>query len=757
MASKNQSQESEFLFAGQSFDQESEELPLATAAVKEAWTILVVDDEPEVHKVTQMALDNVVINGKNLKFVNAYSAAEAINVLKNTHDIAVAILDVVMETDDAGLLLIQTIRDTLKLSDMRIILRTGQPGHAPEEEVVINYEINDYVTKTELTRNRLLTSLCAAIRSYQQLKLIKDSKEFLKSLTVMNSRLIEQKSFVSFVRMLVLLSVDLFKAKGPGIFMLNGSDQRDDIDQFFIEYSNDDLFSFVGQSCREIIPTYDVDLIKECLKQERSIIEKDRLILYIPSKSCVGILVIYESREENSRHELVESFVSNMASDLDNSLLLKKVSDIAFLDELTRLPNRSRFIQLLDDFVVSDGKENTVMLLDVEHFSDINDGLGQEAGNALLISLAERLCYKLDEGVTICRVGADIFGLIGTEQSLNEEKVLSIFDLPFKVNDNQIPVNARIGVCRKPDSSSSGLTLIKHANIALNRAKKDGQFRFSVYRSEMEDETSWRLSMIRKLTDDFFDSKLQVWYQPQINIQTSEVIGVEALLRWPSDDGGYISPMTFIPLAEYTGLIVDIGAWVLEQSCIEVNRLKSIGFNNLRIAVNVSMPQFKNTHFVEDAIAVAKANNVDPSEIELEITESVVMDDINLVIRSLHQLRQHGFTVAIDDFGTGFSSLSYLHKLPLNRLKVDREFIREIGEGGDGVLAETIIELGQKLKLEVIAEGIETQEQLSYVKQLGCDEAQGYYFAKPLPSAELEAYLASLRNENSSKNLTKPE
>lgn len=746
MASKNQSLESDFLFAGQSLAQEADELPNESL---DAWTILVVDDEPEVHKVTHMALENVVISGKRLKFINAYSAREATELLKQHNDIAVAILDVVMETDDAGLRLIQTIRDTLRLKDLRIILRTGQPGHAPEEEVVINYEINDYVTKTELTRNRLLTSLCAAIRSFQQIKLIKDSKEFLKNLTMMNSSLIEQKSFASFVRKLVLLSVDLFKAKGPGIFLLNSSEQRTNVDKFYIEYSNDDLFSFVGQSCREIIPSHDVDLIKLCLQKQRSIIEQDRLILHIPSKSCVGVLVIYESQRENTREELVESFVSNMASDLDNSLLLKKVSDIAFLDELTKLPNRSRFIQHLDEFVEQDSSLDTVMLLDVEHFSDINDGLGQEAGNALLVSLAERLCRQLGNDVIICRVGADIFGLIGTPDTLAEDKVLAIFDLPFKVNDNQIPVNARIGVCRKPDSSESGLTVIKHANIALNRAKKDSQTRCNVYRPEMEDETSWRLSMIRKLTDDFFDSKLQVWYQPQLDLKTMDVIGVEALLRWPSNDGGFISPMTFIPLAEYTGLIVDIGAWVLEQSCIEINRLKKLGYDQLRVAVNVSMPQFKNSHFVSDVIEVARANKINPDEIELEITESVVMDDTNLVVRSLHQLRNNGFTVAIDDFGTGFSSLSYLHKLPLNRLKVDREFIREIGEGGDGVLAETIVELGQKLGLEVIAEGIETQEQLDYIKNLGCDEAQGYFFAKPMPGPQLEAYLRELKEDKS--------
>lgn len=748
MASKYTSKNEPFLFAGQSLQDESESETLDHLP---AWTVLVVDDEPEVHKVTQMALENTVISGRRLHFLNAYSAYEAQEVLSNSGDIAVIILDVVMESDDAGLRLVKTIRNKLQQKDVRIILRTGQPGHAPEERVVIDYDINDYVTKTELTRSRLLTTLCTAIRSYEQIKHINESKDFLQKLTSMNTVLIQQKSFVSFARKLVLMSIDLFSAKGPGVFLLNSSEQRDDLNNFCVEFSNDELYSFNGQKCREILPAYDVELVARAIRKNRSVIDKDRLVLHIPSKSSVGVLIIYDADSERVKHELVESFVSNMASDLDNSLLLKKVSDIAFLDEMTQLPNRSRFIQHLDEFVKSDNQQDTVMLLDIEHFSDINDGLGQEAGNNLLVGVSERLSRQFGDIATVCRVGADIFGIVGKQQTLNEQSVLAIFDQPFKISNNQIPVNARLGICRKPDSSESGMTVIKHANIALNKAKKDSQSRFNVYRPEMEDETSWRLSMIRKLTDDFFEAKLQVWYQPQIDIETNQVVGVEALLRWPNDDGGFVSPLTFIPLAEYTGLIVDIGAWVLEQSCLEVNRLKQLGHGRLRVAVNVSMPQFKNGHFVEDVINVARAHGVPAEDIELEITESVVMDDTQLMISALDKLRANGFTVAIDDFGTGFSSLSYLHKLPLNRLKVDREFIREIGEGGDGAIAETIVELGKKLGLEVIAEGIETEAQLDYIKRLGCDEAQGFYFAKPMPGDQLETFLSEMKFKTKQK------
>ena len=212
----------------------------------------------------------------------------------------------------------------------------------------------------------------------------------------------------------------------------------------------------------------------------------------------------------------------------------------------------------------------------------------------------------------------------------------------------------------------------------------------------------------------------------------------------------YVSGFTYNTATCYrdTGLIVDIGSWVIEQACLEIVRCNKLGYKDIRIAVNVSMPQFKNNTFVDTVLSITEKHNVKPENLELEITESVVMDDTTLVVTALERLRQLGYTIAIDDFGTGFSSLSYLHKLPINRLKVDREFIKDIGFGGDGILAETIINLAQKLGLEVIAEGIETAYQQDFIKQLGCDEAQGYYHAKPMPADELEEFLQNFDSQH---------
>ena len=247
--------------------------------------------------------------------------------------------------------------------------------------------------------------------------------------------------------------------------------------------------------------------------------------------------------------------------------------------------------------------------------------------------------------------------------------------------------------------------------------------------------------MIRQLRDDFGERKLQLWYQPQIDLVTQEIIGMEALLRWPSSDGGFVSPAVFVPLAEYSGLIIDIGAWVMQEACEKLRLLTEANFIGLRMAVNVSMPQFRDPAFIDLVKKAITDNSLAPDCIELEITESIVMDEPQLVVDALHELKEFGVKVALDDFGTGFSSMSYLQQLPLDRLKVDRAFVNEISPNKSAFIAETIVTLGAKLGLRTIAEGIEKPEQANFLLKLGCDEAQGFMYAKPMPFDDLLTFI----------------
>ena len=246
--------------------------------------------------------------------------------------------------------------------------------------------------------------------------------------------------------------------------------------------------------------------------------------------------------------------------------------------------------------------------------------------------------------------------------------------------------------------------------------------------------------MIRQLRNDFSNNCLELWYQPQLSLITGKVIGAEALLRWRTADGKFVSPAVFIPLAEYSGLIIEIGDWVINQACMQLKTLEE-NFSELSISVNVSIPQFRQDNFVDSIISTITQHGIKPSKLELEITENILMDEPQIIIDALTKLKSQGISIALDDFGTGFSSLSYLQKLPLDRLKVDRAFVTDINQEGQSVIAETIINLGKKMQLKVIAEGIEEIEQQERLIELGCDEVQGFYYAKPMPAEDFINFL----------------
>ena len=253
----------------------------------------------------------------------------------------------------------------------------------------------------------------------------------------------------------------------------------------------------------------------------------------------------------------------------------------------------------------------------------------------------------------------------------------------------------------------------------------------------MEEAKEQRLQMIRQLRVDFALQRLRIWYQPQYDLQTRRVVCLEALLRWPQEDGSYIPPGVFIPIAEYSGLIVSIGGWVLEQACAQLAQFRNAGITGMRIAVNVSIPQFRSPLFIALVANVLQRYQIAPGELELEITESVLMDDPETMIQRLTKLKSLGVCISVDDFGTGFSSLNYLRRLPLDKIKVDASFVRDLATEGGAAIAETIVHLGRQLGLLTIAEGVETLEQEIAMRDIGCNEAQGFYFARPVPLEQL--------------------
>ncbi len=485
-----------------------------------------------------------------------------------------------------------------------------------------------------------------------------------------------------------------------------------------------------------------VNQITKCLATRQHIFTDMDTVLYLGNDKHSAAVYIETNRPIGELdRQLIQVFLSNISIGYENVTLFQQLKHAAYIDPLTKTPNRNEFIQILQDTKRYEAANNVVVLIDIDHFSDVNDGLGQDVGNELLIAVTLRLIEHFGAFAQLGRIGADVFGLVGLEQELTPERLQAVFEAPFQASEHALQVNATFGLCRLTDTAEQGLTILKHVYIALNKAKKQLGQNYQYYQADMEEEMAERLALLRMLRQDFAHDRLQLWYQPQVSLNTKRVVGMEALLRWPQTNGLFVSPAVFIPLAEYSGLIVDIGSWVLEQACLQIKQLQKQGFAQLRIAVNVSMPQFRNHGFVQSVIECVQRHQIDPQLLELEITESVVMDEPRIVIEALQKLKSFGIKVAIDDFGIGFSSLSYLQQLPLDRIKVDRAFIRDLDKVAGEVIAETIISLGKRLNLSTIAEGVETAGQEQAVKAMGCDEVQGFMYAKPMPAAELLLFL----------------
>jgi diguanylate cyclase (GGDEF)-like protein len=728
----------DFLFIDDSNDDD-----IFTEESGDTWKVLIVDDDPEIHSVTQLALSDLIVLDRRLEYLHAYSGQDACQLVEDNDDIVLVLLDVVMETDDAGLNVVKHIRNNLKRQDIRIVLRTGQPGYAPEESVIKDYDINDYKTKTELTRRKLVTTVYAAIRSYQQIYTVNQNKLGLEQVISSAANLLELHSIQEYGNGVLKEITRLFDDTVSGVFCARGQgiiDSADDLDFYIIGqlgfssiFTNQKLVNLKNeQACQQVT---------RCFQEKTHCYGENFVSLYLASGGYrAAIYLEFNETLSDIDKQHLEVFLANIAIGYENVHLFQKLRNAAYRDILTELPNRLEFVNLLDSFSREDHTDNVAALIDINHFSDINDGLGQDIGNQLLKLVAQRLAM-LGESCQIARVGADVFGIVGPDEHINPSQLLSLFTLPFDIDEQKIPINISIGFCSKSNAGTGGAKVLNQINIALNLAKKSMEDHFIYYRQEMEDQTLWRLGMIRQLRTDFSDNRLELWYQPQLSLDTGKVIGAEALLRWRTAENKFISPAVFIPLAEYSGLIVEIGDWVINQACVQLNHLALSGFPDVSISVNVSIPQFRRENFVESIIQAMQVHQINPNKLELEITENILMDDPQVVIDALVSLKEQGIHIALDDFGTGYSSLSYLQKLPLDRLKVDRSFVTDIAKEGQSIIASTIINLGKQMNLKVIAEGIEEIEQQERLIELGCNEVQGFYYAKPMPEDEFLAFL----------------
>ncbi len=719
----------------------------ADSAAQGSWRIMIIDDDPDVHSATTFALGSLEIQHRPLSFLHAYSAAEAREILQKEKDIAIILLDVVMEHEDAGLQLVNYIRKTLGLADVRIILRTGQPGYAPEIDAIRDYDINDYKTKSELTRTKLYTAVTSAIRSYEQICSISSSRRGLEMIINASTELMATHGLHNFASGVLTQITSLLGLGCEGFVCIRPANLQNNhhTDDLQVVACTERYQSYQNQLLKTLQLPSAPETIYQALHQQQSVYEKNATVLYFNNTEKKDFALYLDSGVHLNEMDrrLLDVFCSNVSVGLDNVILNSRLHNYAFYDLLTGLGNRLKLLQTLGETLSSASKQHSALsLIDIDHFAETNDALGHQFGDLLLYAVAQRLFRHFGDNCQLARVGSDTFALLGHQDKVNPDKILELFTTPFEVDHQDVQLTATIGLIKLDEYDGDASEALKDTNIALKRAKTSQRGGYEYFTRSMGVEIRERVMLMHALRAAFEHERLFLVYQPQVDMRTGKAVGAEALLRWRTDEGKFVPPDQFIPIAEYSGLIVDIGEWVLRSALHELVALRNMGYTTFQMAINVSQAQFSHPLFMQTLHKALQDTSAPPQCVELEITESMAMKDPDLLIKTLHQIKQLGVSVSIDDFGTGFSSLSHLQKLDVDKLKIDRAFVNDIQQNGsEGSIAKMIVQLGQNLGLSVIAEGVENDMQAKTLMDYGCHMAQGYFYARPLTQQDLHDWL----------------
>ncbi|MCY4743760.1 EAL domain-containing protein [Pelomonas sp. UHG3] len=702
------------------------------------WTVLIVDDDPEVHESTTFALRDVEILGRPLRLLHAYSAAESLAVLQRETQVAVILLDVVMETVSAGLDVIEEIRGRLGLQDTRIILRTGQPGFAPDERTVAAYDINDYRTKSELTRAKLFVALFTAIRAYDQLHQGLTQRHFLQGTLDLTSRLSSLPDLVHFARGLVAgLEQPLGVPVLAHVFEVPPGELPADL-----RLLAGPPEAAAAATLATLGDAWCAARVWQCAASRGICMETNSLAAWIGLPGDRGLVVVARAQKPvaNVSLQLMEVLCRNLDLSASTVVLSEHLRLLAYFDPLLGLPNRTALLEELARRLPD--RAAVLALLDIDGFAGINDMFGDDCGDQLLQAFAARVRALVGEQAFLARTGPDQLALLTDGLPADGPDLGELCRESFQVGQEPLRITAGIGLVQLFGAATLPAQALQQASLALKRAKDQGRGGMAWFDADYEANARARMQLLQAFADAPTREQLSLAFQPQWDIASGRICGVEALLRWRDASGTMVPPDRFIPVIESAGLIVETGEWVLRTALQALLTLREAGWGELRMGVNVSVLQLQAGDFV-GTVRQALADSGLPAQVlELEITESLAVTGEAQLLDTLHALKALGVSLAIDDFGTGYSSLSYLDRMPVDRVKIDRSFTRGLrGDGRSNRIAELMVSIGHHLNMRVLAEGIETPEQAQALALLGCDEGQGYLRARPMPLAELQAWL----------------
>jgi len=724
------SPDEELLFINEDPLAESEAEP----APRDAWRLLIVDDDEGVHLATRLAFRQFQFSGRPVQFESAYTGVEARKRMTDDAPYACVLLDVVMETEHAGLDTVRYIRRDLGQNLPRIILRTGQPGHAPEISVVQDYDINDYREKSRTTIDHLRTSVTAALRSYEQIVAIQQSRTGLETVIKASAALLSQQNLAGFASGIVTQVAALLRSEPDGMVCLASGGALQ------VLASAGRYARHVGRALDSQADRAIVEMIRDVLRERASRFGETESYLYLPVTKLGEIVMVVhtEQRIAELERKLLEIFGINIAIGFDNSFMYREMERLAFVDPLTGLPNLHGLERRIAE--LQGGAPRVLAFVDIDHFEVINDGLGRAVGDLVLRNLGGAL-LEMPGLELVARIGGDVFGCVFSTGAEGPGSMLLDIAQRLKqtleIDGHVLSISVTLGAVQFHRGQLASTVLVANAGVALKEAKRSRQGGHVLFEESMNAELRLRLHLTARMDEGLRQRDFFLAYQPQIDLKSGQLVGVEALVRWRDGDK-VVPPNSFIPVAESSGLILPLGRWVLEEAVRQQREWAADGLV-LRMAVNVSSRQLREDDGLVDFIAgLLSEQGPDGLPLEIEVTESGVIGDHEGGMERLRAIQALGVQIAIDDFGTGYSSLGQLRHLPADRLKIDRVFVGGIeNDPDDRQIAEMVVGMGRRLRLAVLAEGVEREGQMELLKAMGCDEAQGYLFARPLPAAEL--------------------
>jgi diguanylate cyclase (GGDEF)-like protein len=706
----------------------TDEAPIATAV----WKVLLVDDDHDVHATTRLALGNVHIEGRPLSIQSAYSAAQAKEVLSGQDDFALAIVDVVMEDENAGLNLVRQIREELGYHNIRIILRTGQPGYAPEIETIKNLDINDYKTKSELTRTRLFTCITIALRAYALICRLDAGRKGLEQVLTSMQKLASPSGLGNFSAGLVAQLCALLHVpsecmvcavlEAPGsypVVLAGGGIYWDWIGMPVNTLPDQRISANLQRTLATRLTTYD-----------------DGANLFIASNDERAFAAFIDMPRPLSdvERQLLDVFCSNLSSTLENLQTFEAITALAYTDADMAIPNRNALQRAID---AAETPDCQLVLVDIDHFSAFQDRVDEHFADSVLVSVAIRLSTSFSDRTCVARLGAGLFGVFGPSQEVTLDAIHGLFAAPFTIEEVEpLRLSATLGAARLSDVRAEQPSLFKCAEMALKRAKLVQHGNGVQFDASMLDATRALQQTGKDLQAAVLSEQLCLHYQPFVNLQTGAFTGAEALLRWPDAHGNTTLPERFIPIAEQSGLIIRLGYWVLEKALTWRVGIASLVAASFRVAVNVSPVQLREPDFVRHLEAIIARSGAQASQLELELTDTNAAFDDPVLRARLVALHQLGVSVAIDDYGNGYAALIGLQSLGLKRFKIESSaFASPATNTSESSISKVLMTLASQLKLQSCAEGIESEDQLVRLKAEGCGEGQGNYLCPPLSEA----------------------